>query len=91
MCVASHLSNIELLQRAGFVDIEETDRTADFASVAQAWIDQYDLHYDALAELLGADALEQRQHERRVQLRAVHDGLLRRSLLVAVRPDRCRS
>ena len=86
--MASHLSNIQLLQRAGFVDIDETDCTDEFATVAEAWIEQCDRHHDELAELLGAEVLEQRQGERRVQLRAVHDGLLRRSLLLAVRPDR---
>jgi hypothetical protein len=87
VAVASHLPNRELLERAGFTEIEETDCTAEFAAVAQAWIDQCDQHRDALADLLGGDELEQRQNERRIQLRAVQDGLLRRSLLVARRPD----
>lgn len=87
VAVASHVPNRELLERAGFTGIEETDCTVEFADVAQAWIDQSDHHHDALAELLGAEALEQRQDERRTQLRAVHDGLLRRSLLVARRAD----
>ncbi len=73
--------------RARFVAIEETDYTGEFATVAGAWIEQSDRHRDALAEVLGAEAIDQRQHERRTQLRAVNDGLLRRSLLVAARPD----
>jgi hypothetical protein len=87
VAVASHVPNRELLERAGFVDVDETDGTEEFASVAEAWVDQCDAHCDALADLLGADELEQRQNERRIQLRAVHEGLLRRSLLVARRPD----
>jgi hypothetical protein len=87
VAVASLLSNRALLERAGFVDIDEIDCTADFAAVAAAWIDQWDRHHDALADLLGADEVEQRQKKRRVQLRAVEDGLLRRSLLVASRPN----
>ena len=55
--------------------------------MAQAWVDQCEDHRDALAELLGADELEQRQTERRIQLQAVRDGLLRRSLLVATSGD----
>ena len=86
VAVASHLSGRQLLERAGFVEIEETDYTDEFATVAGAWIEQCDRHRDALAEVLGSDELEQRQNERRVQLRAVQDGLLRRSLLVAARP-----
>ena len=42
--------------------------------MAAAWIDQSDRHHWALAELLGADNGEQRQNERRTQLRAVDGG-----------------
>jgi len=87
VAVASHLSGRELLERAGFVDVEETDCTAEFVTVAQAWVDQCEDQRDALAELLGADEFDERQTERRIQLQAVRDGLLRRSLLVATRPD----
>jgi hypothetical protein len=87
VAVASHLSARELLERAGFVDVEETDCTAEFLRVAQAWVDRCEHHRDALAGLLGADDFEQRQTERRIQLQAVRDGLLRRSLLVATRGD----
>ena len=86
VAVASHLPNRELLARAGFVDIEQTDCTAEFATVARAWIDQYDRHHAALAEVLGAEEVDQRQQDRRAQLHAIEDGLLRRSLLVATRP-----
>jgi hypothetical protein len=84
--VASHIDGRQLLERAGFSSIDETDCTAEFALVARAWIDQWDLHHDALVELLGAAEVDQRLLERRIQLRAVEDGLLRRSLLVATRP-----
>ena len=87
VAVASNLSTPELLDRAGFVDIQQTDCTSEFAIVARAWVEQCDRQHDALAELLGAPELEQRQTERRIQLRAIEEGLLRRSLLVAVRPD----
>jgi hypothetical protein len=83
VAVASHLSGRELLERAGFIDIEETDCTAQFATVAQAWVDHCEDHRDALVELQGAAEFEQRQTERRIQVRAVRDGLLRRSLFVA--------
>jgi hypothetical protein len=85
VAVASHLSGRELLERAGFVDIEESDCTAEFATVAEAWLDHCEDHRDALVELQGAAEFEQRQTERRIQLQAVRDGLLRRSLFVATR------
>jgi hypothetical protein len=84
--VASPISSAELLTRAGFVEIEELDCTSEFATTARAWIEQSDRHYDALCELVGADEVDQRQTERRLLLRAVEDGLLRRALLVATRP-----
>jgi hypothetical protein len=86
VAVASHLTARELLERAGFVDVEESDCTPEFVTVAQAWVDQCADHRDALAELLGADEADQRQTERRIQLQATRDGLLRRSLLVATNP-----
>jgi hypothetical protein len=86
VAVASHLTGRELLERAGFVDVEEIDCTPEFVTVAQAWVDQCADHRDALAELLGADEVDQRQTERRIQLQATRDGLLRRSLLVATNP-----
>ena len=86
VAVASHLPNRELLERAGFVDIQETDCTAEFATVARAWTDQHHRHHDALAELLGADEIDQRQQDRRAQQHAIEDGLLQRTLLVATRP-----
>ncbi|MBA3287714.1 MAG: hypothetical protein H0U21_06780 [Acidimicrobiia bacterium] len=87
VAVASHLSQRDLLERGGFVDIAETDRTVEFATVARAWIEQRDRHQDQLVEALGEAEFEQRQREARVQLRAIDDGLLRRSLLVAVCPN----
>jgi cyclopropane fatty-acyl-phospholipid synthase-like methyltransferase len=87
VAVASHLSGRELLERAGFVDVEETDCTSEFVTVAQAWVEQFEGHRDVLAEVLGADEFDERQTERRIQLQAVRDGLLRRSLLVATRGD----
>ena len=86
VAVASHVANRHLLERAGFVDIEQFDYTAEFASVAGAWIDQWDSHRDALVELYGPGDVDARQRDRQAQLRAVEDGLLRRSLLVASRP-----
>ena len=86
VAVAAHRPHRELLERAGFIDIEETDCTTEFASVARAWIERHDHHQDHLVDLIGLADYEQRQRERRIQLRAIEDGLLRRSLLTAARP-----
>lgn len=67
------------------MDVVEIDCTAEFSHVAAAWIEQWDRRRDAVVELIGALEFEQRQKERRIQLLAVEDGLLRRSLVVAAR------
>ena len=73
----------ELLARAGFLDTAEYDLTEEFAAVSQNWIDQWDLHRADMEALWGRDAYQQRQRERRTQLRATQLGLLRRSLVFA--------
>jgi len=77
-----------LLRRAGFVDVAEIDGTDEFRVVAKEWIDQWDDHRDALTAIYGESEFESRQHDRRLQLRAAEDGLLRRSLFLGSRPDR---
>jgi hypothetical protein len=86
--VASTDTPVELLRRAGFVDLAELDGTDEFRAVAKAWIDQWDEHRDALIKVYGESEFEARQHDRRNQLRAVEDGLLRRSLFIGSRPIR---
>jgi len=84
--VASVHAPAELLCRAGFVEVTATDETEEFRSAARAWIDQWDRHRAALVELHGSTDFETRQQERRVQLQAIDDGLLQRSLLLGQRP-----
>jgi hypothetical protein len=86
VAVAAHRPHHELLESAGFVDIEDIDCTTEFATVARAWIERWDHHRDHLVDLLGVVEYEQRQRDRLAQLRAIDDGLLRRSLLAATRP-----
>jgi hypothetical protein len=86
LAVASVHDPAELLRRAGFVGIHATDQTEDFRAVARAWIDQWGQHRSALLALYGDAAFETRQRERRIQLQAIDDGLLQRSLLLGVCP-----
>jgi hypothetical protein len=76
----------ELLRRAGYVDVVEIDVTDEFRTTARLWIEQWEVHREALVELHGEADFEGRQQERRTQLQAVEDGLLRRSLVVGWRP-----
>jgi hypothetical protein len=86
LAVASLHTPVELLRRAGFVDVTERDGTDEFRVVAKGWIDQWDEHRSALTGVYGEAEFETRQHDRRMQLRAVEDGLLRRSLFSGRRP-----
>jgi hypothetical protein len=87
VAVAASRPHRDLLQDAGFVDIDEIDCTTEFAQTARAWVEECDRHREHLIDLQGVTDFEQRQHDRRAQLRAVEEGLLRRSLFIATRPD----
>jgi hypothetical protein len=76
-----------MLTSAGFTEVCEMDRTEEFAAVARAWVDQSDRHRAGLAPVLGEQAVEERQANRRAQLRVIEDGVLSRSLVTAVRPS----
>jgi hypothetical protein len=84
--VAAARPHRELLKAAGFQHVTETDCTAEFAAVTRAWIDQWESHHQHLVALLGKRAVDERQAERRAQLRAIEDGILSRSLFTACRP-----
>jgi ubiquinone/menaquinone biosynthesis C-methylase UbiE len=72
-----------LLARAGFLNAAEYDLTEEFIAVSENWIDQWDLHRADMEALWGRDAYEERQRERRAQLRSTQLGFLRRSLVSA--------
>ena len=76
----------ELLAAAGFTEVTATDCTAEFAATTRDWLEQWDANRPALADLMGEQAVAERQAERRKQLRAIGEGLLARSLYTARRP-----
>ena len=87
MAVATgNLGHVELMTRAGFVDVEEVDGTPAFAHVTRAWVEEWDRHRDALVELLGPGGFHDRQRGRRNMLRAIEHGVLERSLVVGRAP-----
>ena len=89
--VASRSQQASLLATAGYVDIEQIDLTADFATTACAWLTECRSNAAQLAKLEPPGAFEQRQRERGRQLAAIEDGLLRRGLFSARRPRSNRS
>jgi hypothetical protein len=86
IAVATARPHRQLLEAAGLTQITETDYTAEFAATTRAWIHHWDANHKDLAALLGEQEVEQRQAERRAQLRAIEDGILTRSLFTARRP-----
>jgi hypothetical protein len=89
--VTSRSEQASLLATAGFVDIEQIDLTAEFATTARAWLTECESNAADLAKLEPPGAFEQRQRERRTQLAAIEDGLLRRGLFSARRLHSSRS
>jgi hypothetical protein len=83
--VAASRSHDDMLASAGFVDICEIDCTEEFVTTQRSWNEQWDAHRDHLEDLLGEAAFVERRRNRDVQLRATVDGLLRRTLFVAIR------
>ena len=83
--VSSRHAPDELMRRAGFVDVVVVDQTEQFRSTAAAWVAEWDEHRDALVALHGATEFDARQEDRNVQLQAIDDGLLQRSLVVGRR------
>ena len=86
IAVATARPHRELLERAGFTQVTETDCTAEFVATARAWLHHWDANHDDLVAMLGERAFAERQAERRAQLRAIEDGILARSLFTARTP-----
>ena len=79
----------EMLESAGFIDVDESDVTKQYELTARGWLEGRHRYYDELKEALGKEALEGKIEEGETTLEALADGLLKRSLLVARRqPNR---
>jgi cyclopropane fatty-acyl-phospholipid synthase-like methyltransferase len=77
-----------LLRSAGFVEIEEVDRTADYLSTAARKLEVAEQFAEAMIQMLGREPYDEMQAERRLAVAAIESGLLRRALFVARRPQR---
>ena len=84
--VSSRHAPDELMRRAGYVDVAVVDQTAQFRTTAAAWIGEWDAHRDELVALYGDADFDARQQDRNVELQAIDDGLLKRSLAFGRRP-----
>jgi len=77
------ISQLELLSRAGFDLIMETDLSADFLISARAWYEGRQTRESELRATFGNAWFEERQADSRAMIPAIEEGLLRRSLFVA--------
>jgi len=75
-----------LMTAAGFNNVELVKVTDEYAATLSDSIRARDTESAELEDLLGADEFVEGQTSRRQELAAVHDGLLVRYLISAVRP-----
>jgi SAM-dependent methyltransferase len=75
-----------LLRSSGFVEIEEFDVTPEYLATARRKLDESERCASGMAAALGARQFEETRAKRRRAIRAIEDGLLRRSVFVAEAP-----
>jgi hypothetical protein len=78
------ISQAELLARAGFRSVKEIDLTAEFIVCARAWYEGREAREPELRATFGDTWFEDRQADSRAMIPAIEEGLLRRSLFVAM-------
>lgn len=75
-----------MLRTAGFTDITADDRTVEYRSTLEGWIDATGRREDAIRGIVGDEAYDTRAASRAANLAAIDDGLLARFLYTATRP-----
>ncbi|MEN8234373.1 MAG: hypothetical protein ABFR89_05565 [Actinomycetota bacterium] len=84
--VDARASYRELVEAAGFVDVEVVDVTDDYAATMSKAIRMRGEASVELGELIGSDRYVEGQASRRRELDAIRGGLLRRFLISTARP-----
>jgi ubiquinone/menaquinone biosynthesis C-methylase UbiE len=83
-----HTTYPNLLRSAGFLDVDEHDVTPDYLATARRKLEETERFAAGMVEALGPQEFEETQAKRRLAIRAIADGLLRRSVFVARRDPR---
>jgi hypothetical protein len=73
-----------MLRSAGFSQVEETDVTEEFLATNRAWYTMRERYAAELIEAEGEARFCERQSDNCAQLKCVEEGLLRRSLFIAI-------
>jgi hypothetical protein len=85
--VASNRGQSELVAAAGFVQVDDIDFTEQFLETARRWL-RFSLELEPeLRASVGNDAFDDQIADRTDMVAAIEQGLLKRSLLVAVAPS----
>jgi hypothetical protein len=84
--VRSSKDQADLLEAAGFVQIEVMDMTQDFLETARRWLTHASELDGELRSALGDVLFDEQQADRRSLITAVEEGLLCRALFVGTRP-----
>ena len=82
----SRVDHTQLMRSAGFIDVEEIDRTPEYLETLRGWHDLYAAHEDELVPLISRQLFDDRQHDRRAALAAIEAGYQRRVLIVGANP-----
>ena len=77
-----------LMRSAGFIDVEELDRTPEYAETLRSWYDRYEEHAVEVIALISRQTFEERQRDRLAAIAAVEAGYQRRVLVLGVNPGR---
>ena len=77
-----------LMRSAGFIDVEELDRTPEYAETLRSWYDRYEEHAAEVIALISRETFEERQRDRLAAIAAVEAGYQRRVLVLGVNPGR---
>ena len=77
---------VEMMEMAGFVDVEVTDTSDEYAAAMAAWVDAWDDEADEIGPLVGEEEFDRRQRSRRRNIELVGEGLLKRVFVTGRKP-----
>lgn len=85
--VAATAPDSNLMQSAGFEDVDVADVTVEFLDTARSWQREYNRHAEAVMQIIGEKEWEERQSDRAGLRRGIEEGLLQRVLVTGRRPQ----
>ena len=76
-----------LFRSAGYADVESIDLTSEYRVTAERWLREREQRADDYRSAVGAEVAADRLEQGAVTVRAIDEGLLRRTLYVARLPS----